>query len=925
MCYENDDILLHYGTPRHSGRYPWGSGDDPYQHGSSYFLKMAKELKDSGLSETQIAEAMGYSTTEYRAKKSLARTAKRDEDTRTATELKGQGLSNVEIGKRMEINESSVRSLLNPQLKENNDKTQNVANMLMRQVDEKGYIDVGTGVEREIGTGISSTRFNTALAMAESKGYSLQTIKVEQATMPGQMTTVKVLAPPGTQWKDIINNKDKIRTITEYMTDDGATSFGIQFPNSIDGKRVKIRYAEEGGTDMDGVIQLRRGVEDISLGNSSYAQVRIAVDGKYYMKGMAIYSDDMPKGVDVIYNSNKKSDVPPEKVYKEMKTNPDGTINQDNPFGAVIKPGGQRFYNDPNGEYVNYEGQLKKISTLPKDADISGLQRQSLSVVNKLKEEGDWNEYSKNLASQMLSKQSQKLINNQLELSYADKKAEYDEICSLTNPAIKKKLLESFANDCDASAVSLKAAALPRQATKVILPVPTLKDTEIYAPSYKDGEKVALIRYPHGGTFEIPVLTVNNKHKDAKSLLENAIDAVGINSKVAERLSGADFDGDTAVVIPCNSPGNKVKITSTPALEGLKGFDTKSYKFTEEQLAAGAKVISNARKQAEMGKVSNLITDMTLKGAKEDELARAVRHSMVVIDSEKHKLDYEKSYVDNNIAELREKYQGGANRGASTLISQAKSPIYVNQRKDINPNVDWDKETGKIIYKETGSSYTKDGKTIYRTDKSTKMAEADDARKLSSGTPQEEAYAQYANRLKALANSARKEYLSTQPTPYSPAAKKAYQGEVDSLNAKLNIALKNAPRERQAQLIASCKVSALKKDNPDMTTGELKKAAQQALAGARVKLGASKTRVDITDREWSAIQAGAISTNKLTQILNNTDMDKIKERATPRTTTTVNAAKKSRMKAMSNAGYTLAEIAEAMGCSSSTVSKAIKS
>ena len=29
---QNDDILIHYGMPRRSGRYPWGSGEDPYQH-----------------------------------------------------------------------------------------------------------------------------------------------------------------------------------------------------------------------------------------------------------------------------------------------------------------------------------------------------------------------------------------------------------------------------------------------------------------------------------------------------------------------------------------------------------------------------------------------------------------------------------------------------------------------------------------------------------------------------------------------------------------------------------------------------------------------------------------------------------------------------------------------------------------------------
>lgn len=67
----------------------------------------------------------------------------------------------------------------------------------------------------------------------------------------------------------------------------------------------------------------------------------------------------------------------------------------------------------------------------------------------------------------------------------------------------------------------------------------------MYAPNYKDGETVALIRYPHGGTFEIPILTVNNKQAEGKRVLGNTpADAIGINSKVAGRLSGADFDGD---------------------------------------------------------------------------------------------------------------------------------------------------------------------------------------------------------------------------------------------------------------------------------------------------------------------------------------------------------------------------------------------
>ena len=438
---------------------------------------------------------------------------------------------------------------------------------------------------------------------------------------------------------------------------------------------------------------------------------------------------------------------------------------------------------------------------------------------------GEWSDH---LPSQFLSKQSMTLIKKQLGLAAADKQAEYDEICSLTNPTVKKALLKSFADDCDSAAVHLQAAALPRQKYQVILPITTMKDNEVYAPNYKNGEQVALIRFPHGGTFEIPVLTVNNKQADARRILGNAKDAVGINSKVAERLSGADFDGDTVMVIPT---GGKVKITSTSPLRGLEGFDPKAEYGPDTYKGRTVKAMKNT--QTEMGKISNLITDMTLKGATEDELARAVRHSMVVIDAEKHKLDYKQSEADNGIASFKKKYQGTVDEdgryheGAATLISRAKSETSVLKRKGspiINP------ETGEQSYKEVYEEYVdKNGKTRVRTQASTKMAETKDAYLLSSGTPQEEAYADYANKMKSLANQARKEMVSTGKIAYSASAKAAYQEEVDSLSAKLNVALMNAPRERQAQVIANAFVAAKKQDNPDMTNGEIKKANQQAL------------------------------------------------------------------------------------------------
>lgn len=891
-----EDNLMHYGTPRHSGRYPWGSGDNPYQR-SGDFLSRIEELKSQGLTETEIAKAMGMSTTQYRAQKSLAKDERRALDVARAKSLREDGLSLNEIAREMGFaNDSSVRSLLNERSEARMNQAKKTAEFLKEQIAEKGMIDVGTGVERELG--ISKEKLKEALAILEAEGYPVYGGRIQQATNPGKHTTLQVVCPPGTEHKEIYDY-DNIHSVKDYISYDDGESFRKSFvyPESMDSSRLKIRYAEDGGIDKDGVIEIRRGVEDLSLGESHYAQVRILVDGNRYLKGMAVYSDDLPDGVDVVFNTNKKQGTPTGDVLKKITNDPE------NPFGSLIKEhGGQSYYDDPNGKYTD---------------PVTG-KKQSLSLINKRAEEGDWGEWSDHLPSQFLSKQSMTLINKQLDLATKDKFAEFDEICSLTNPTVKKALLKSFADDCDSAAVHLQAAALPRQKYQVILPVTDMKDDEVYAPNYKNGEKVALIRYPHGGTFEIPILTVNNKQSTAKRMLDNALDAIGINSKVAERLSGADFDGDTVMVIPT---GGKVKVTSTPPLKGLEGFDPKlEYGGKKE---GTFKPMKNT--QTEMGKISNLITDMTLKGATQDELARAVRHSMVVIDAEKHKLDYKQSERDNGISALKKKYQGTVDEngryheGAATLISRAKSETSVLKRKG-SPIIE--KETGEQRYKEVYEEYTdKNGKVKVRTQASTKMAETKDARTLSSGTPQEEAYADYANNMKSLANRARREMMNTGKIAYSASAKRTYQAEVDSLEAKLNVALKNAPRERQAQILANAAVKAKKQENPDMTKGEIKKANQQALTAARNSVGAKRKPILITDREWEAIQAGAISENRLTQIINNVDTDKLRQRATPRATTTLSSAKVNKIASMNASGYTTAEIAEALGVSASTVSK----
>lgn len=881
------DELMHYGTPRHSGRYPWGSGKDPYQRNAS-FMAYVQKLKKDGVPEKEIAKGMGMTIRQLRARYSVAKDDKRVADAAMAYRLKEKGYSNVAIGKRMGINESSVRSLLDPAIQKRAEATQATAKALAESIADGGYLDVGAGVEHFLGC--SKTKLQTAVDYLEQRGYTTHEIRQLQPGT-GKYTTIKVLAKEGVSSSDVYKNKDLIKSPYLWSDDGGYTYEAPKKPVAIDSKRVQIRYSEQGGKEKDGVIELRRGVEDISLGNATYAQVRINVDNTHYLKGMAVYSDNLPKGVDIVFNTNKHEGTPKKEVLKELKTTKDGKVDWENPFGASIREDRQRTYIDKNG-------------------------KEKQSAINIVNSEGDWENWKKTLSSQMLSKQSPALAKKQLAVALDIKKSQYDEIMSLTNNVVKKKLLQSFSDECDSSSVHLEAAAMPRQGSHVILPIPSLRDNEIYAPRFKDGESVVLIRYPHGGKFEIPELKVNNRNKEGdKVISKKAKDAVGINAKVAERLSGADFDGDTVLVIP-NKKGPYSVRTQSP-LKGLENFDPKE----AYPLAKGRKVMTDREKGIEMGKVSNLITDMTIKGAQPEEIAAAVRHSMVVIDAVKHKLDYKQSYIDNDIAKLQKKYQGKAGGGAATLISRAKSQAHVDTRKERI-----DKETGAKIYIPKNDSYVnKEGKTVHRQTKSTKMAETSDALTLSSGTPMEKIYGDHANQLKALANEARKQMVTLPNPKMSRSAKETYSKEVEQLNAKLKRAQMNAPKERQALLVANAEIKAKREANPDMDSDDLKKLRNQAMQRARDRVGANKkdVMVDISDREWEAIQAGAVSATTLNQILNNTNEDRIKQLAMPKDKPTMTSSKIARAKSMLNAGCTQAEVADILGVSVSTLSRAI--
>lgn len=895
MIINEDDYLAHYGIKRRSGRYPWGSGQTPEERGATFQHHLA-ELRKQGLSDTEIARDFGMTTTQLRATISIAKNAKNQADIAMAQRLKQKGMSNQAIAERMfgsKTKESTVRSLLAPGAKDKADILMSTANMLRQRVNEDKYIDIGKGTANQLG--ISETKLGNARAILESEGYVVHRVPVKQVGT-GHETTVKVLTPPNTKWSEVMQNRDKIKLVQAFSDDGGRTIHTIKPPLSVDSKRLQVVHREDGGAKADGVIYVRPGAKDLDMGGSHYAQVRIMVDGTHYLKGMAVLKDNLPPGVDLQFNTNKSKAEAPNKLdaLKSIKDDPE------NPFGAVFR------------QIQDEHGNVK-------------------SALNLVNTEENWEDWSRTLSSQMLSKQKPVLIKSQLDVTYAKKKAQLDEIMALTNPTVKERLLRAYADDMDASSVHLKAASMPGQRTHVILPINSLRENEIYAPNYENGTHVVLIRYPHGGTFEIPELTVNNRNAEGRKTIDLATSAVGINHKVAARLSGADFDGDTVVVIP----NNQKRITTTPPLEGLKGFDP------QEAYPGfpGMKTMTNT--QTEMGKISNLITDMTLGGADDHELAAAVRHSMVVIDAEKHGLNYKQSAIDNNIVSLKKKYQrqpNGRAGGASTLISRTGAKVTVPDFK-LRPASEGgpiDPLTGKLVTVPTGKTYNKrtvDPKTgevswvsTLSTTKVKRGTLYDNAHELSSGLLKEKLYADYSNKVKDLANKARLEIVhNTEPLPFSPSAKETYSKEVDSLNAKLDLALKHAPLERQAQVIANANVKMKQAANPHMDEDQLKKIRSQELRTARARTGAEdKVRVNITQEEWNAIQAGALRPTRLKEILDKADIEQVKQLATPRTTTLMSPTSVSRAKALANAGYTQKEIADELGVSLSTLQRGLK-
>lgn len=897
------------GAPVGSGRYPYGSGENPNQNYRD-FRNRVLQLRAKGVTDPkELARYFGMSTRDYRKEITLAKASVDREDYFTARKLLAKGWSKQAIANELDCSTGRIDRLLEKDATAKAKAIDDTVELLKSSLANGGYIDVGKGSELLVG--VSRTKFDAALKQLEAEGYKIQSIPIKQQFGQGN-TPFKLLTQPDVTRKEIFDNSDQIRPPVDVKLTSDGEKVTLRPVQNVKSKRIQVAYAEDKnpdgsyGIDKDGVIELRRGVKDLDLGKSKYAQVRIAVDGTHYLKGMAVYADDLPDGIDIRFNTNKHRGTPlisqdgGKEVLKPMKD----PSNEKNPFGAAIRP---------------------------------GLQRGALNIVN---EEGHWDKWSKTLSSQFLSKQSPSLAQRQLKMAKDNADAELSDIKSLTNNTIKRYLLEKFADSCDSDAVHLKAAALPRQASKVILPVPSLKDDEVYAPTYKNGEYIALVRHPHGGVFEIPILKVNNNNKQAKSMMGIARDAIGINSKNAGILSGADFDGDTVIAMPLKSAKIKnlspKEIDSNPILKKtlgtLRTFDPKEA-YPGDGLPA-KKLMSDKSKGRHMGEITNLITDMTIKGANPEDLTKAVKYSMVVIDAPKHKLDYRRAQAELGISELKKKYQqSNGTGGAGTIVSRAKSQTHPVEMKEITSvskmtpaeRKQWD--AGEKVYRPTGN-VTWSGKPV--TTKSNQMRDTKDPYKLTSGgskenpgTVIEKYYADYADHMKKLANEARKEMRSTPKSEWVRSARNTYADEIQSLDDSLTIAKMNAPKERKAQALANSTVRVELDAHPEYDADDVKKAKSRALEYARAVTGAKKISVPISDREWEAIQAGAISDSKVQEILLNTDIDKLRERAMPKTATGLSTAKRQRAETMLDRGYTWEEVASALGVSVSTVKRAI--
>ena len=291
-------------------------------------------LKSFSGSAKQIADELHLSTTDLRMQVRVAKHERRALQADRARSLREDGKTLDEIASILGYaNDSSVRALLNENTAANKNKAQATAEILKKELAEKGAIDVGTGVERQLG--VSTGVLQEALFILETEGYNRYGVGVPQVNDPKKRTITPVISVPEIDQREVYQNLDLVKSVGDYHSTDGGESWDKrEYPASIDSSRVKILYGDEGGALKDGVIEIRRGVADLDLGDSHYAQVRILVDGTHYLKGMAMYSDDMPDGADIVFNTNKHTGTP--KFTEKLTLSDTASENLKNTFKGLF-------------------------------------------------------------------------------------------------------------------------------------------------------------------------------------------------------------------------------------------------------------------------------------------------------------------------------------------------------------------------------------------------------------------------------------------------------------------------------------------------------------------------------------------------------------------------------------------------------------
>ena len=154
-----------------------------------------------------------------------------------------------------------------------------------------------------------------------------------------------------------------------------------------------------------------------------------------------------------------------------------------------------------------------------------------------------------------------------------------------------------------------------------------------------------------------------------------------------------------------------------------------------------------------------------------------------------------------------------------------------------------------------------------------------------------------------------------------------YSEEVDSLNNKLRKAQMNRPREREAQFMANIlfeeKKAALTEAGEELDKEDERKLRDRLIKKTRAICGAARYTIPISDKEWEAIQNGALSHTKVAKILERADADQVRQRATPKKQFEWTNAKQNIALTMANSGWTMAEIAERLGTSTTTIAKCL--